>query len=248
MMERDDQLLLAFLEGSLPEAERDALLDRLDREPELSAKLRDAARGYWAVTDEVRASSATGATKTPRVDPPRPTSLPNRWAMVAAAAVTLLISVPATAWVTLRSGTPAPAPIEASLGGMPAPDQASYVVILHGIWGDAGSITADVASGRAAQYWGWATDLADRGLLVAAGDLAWDPVRRIDATGGTAIYTEAIQDPNYVVGMFTVRAESYEEAVALARECPHLRFGGSVTVREVSMGFVTVPGMDDWSG
>lgn len=240
MMEQDDQLLLAFLEGSLPQAERDALLDRLDREPELSAHLRNAARGYWAITD------SPPVTQKPA--PAVPVVRSNTgWAVAAAAVITLLISVPTTALVALRSGA-TPEPVQATVGGIPAPGGQSYVVILHGIWGDAETLTADVASGRAAEYWGWATDLAERGVLIAAGDLAWDPVRRIDAAGGMAMYTEAIQDPNYVVGMFTVRADSYEEALELARECPHLRFGGSVTVRQVSQGFVTVPGMDDWSG
>jgi hypothetical protein len=36
--------------------------------------------------------------------------------------------------------------------------------------------------------------------------------------------------------------------MALARQCPHLRYGGSVSVRQVGGGFVTVPGMSDWSG
>jgi len=48
--------------------------------------------------------------------------------------------------------------------------------------------------------------------------------------------------------MFAIRARSYEEALAIAEGCSHLRYGGSIDVRRGGGGFVTVPEMDDWSG
>ena len=49
------------------------------------------------------------------------------------------------------------------------------------------------------------------------------------------------------MGLLTLRVDDYETAAEIARRSPHLRYGGRVSVREVGLGFVTVPGMDDWA-
>jgi hypothetical protein len=51
------------------------------------------------------------------------------------------------------------------------------------------------------------------------------------ATGGELTVKEVFGAPPS--GMFLVRANSMPEAVALARGCPHLKYGGSVSVYEV---------------
>jgi hypothetical protein len=131
---------------------------------------------------------------------------------------------------------------------VPTSDQETFVLVLHGVWPDAEAVQPPETRNREREYWTWASDLADRGLLVAAGDLRWEPGERI-LPGGAAVRgaVAAVDDPDFVVGMFTLRADSYEAAVALAEGCPHLRYGGSVSVRQVGAGFVTVPGMGDWS-
>jgi hypothetical protein len=94
---------------------------------------------------------------------------------------------------------------------------------------------------------GWTSELADRGLLVAAGDLRWEAGLRLAATGPLDTAGNPVAEPDFLVGMFAIRASSYEDARAIAENCPHLNYGGTVSVRQVGAGFVTVPGMDDWS-
>ena len=55
------------------------------------------------------------------------------------------------------------------------------------------------------------------------------------------------RDSEYVVGILTLKMDAYHEALAVARSCPHLRFGGSVTVRRVGAGFFTVRGKPDFT-
>ena len=119
-------------------------------------------------------------------------------------------------------------------------------MVLHGIWPDAAGLPQEVTERRASEYWAWASDLSARGLLVAAGDLRWEPGLRLD-TSGPSMAAVDVGAPDFVVGMFTVRATDYEEARSIALECPHLRYGGTVSVRRVAAGFVTVEGADDWS-
>ncbi len=72
---------------------------------------------------------------------------------------------------------------------------------------------------------------------MAASDLTLEPGIRYGAEGGGLA-----QDPDadYVMGILTLRMDSYREALALARACPHLKYGGSVTVRRAGSGFFKV--------
>ena len=130
----------------------------------------------------------------------------------------------------------------------PSPDAPTFVLVLHGRWPDAGVVDAEETRRRSDVYWGWTADLARRDLLIAAGDLRWEPGRRVGPAGtAEAVSVDEVASPDFLVGMFALRVDSYEEALAIARDCPHLRYGGSVSVRQVGQGFVTVQGTGDWA-
>lgn len=237
-----DEVLLAFLEGSLGGGERADLLDRLDADPNLAEALRLAAAGLENVRSLGDREGALDAGARP---PRRPRRISPWWA-VAASAATIVLSVPAT----LRLAAPAPAAGEGAdaLRGAPASPDPSFVLVLHGRWPDADEIDADEGRRRATEYWAWTSSLAEDGLLVAAGDLRWEPGERLGPMGRrVAVGGDVVDDSDYMVGMFAVRVDTYEEALELARASPHLRYGGSVSVRRVGAGFVTVPGMGDWT-
>lgn len=257
MTESQEARLMRFLDGALDEAERNEVLAELDADPALAEALREAAQGLWSMeplaSPGIAPGSATPPTRAQGVSP---------WWAVAASIATLAISIPATR--ALTSAAPATSTPVATLSnepvqlGIPTPNGPSFVLVLHGVWPDESTLPAGEAARRQAQYWDWTSELATEGHLVAAGDLRWEPGRRLVAqrtAAGTPAAGDAstvgdpsaVDDPNFVVGMFTIRAESYEAAVALARRCPHLEYGGSVSVRQVGDGFVTVPGMGDWS-
>ena len=75
------------------------------------------------------------------------------------------------------------------------------------------------------EYSAWARDLYDGGHLIASarleddrevfGDWGWVPTERLPG------------------GFFYIRASSREEAQAIARESPHVRYGGAVELRGV---------------
>jgi len=239
--EANDETLLAFLEGTLDGELREAVLAALDADPGLAADLRAAAAGMEAMGSLGGAEVTTG---------PAPAAVSrgiSPWWAVAASVATLLLSVPLT--MQLARGTEPTAIATEDLElGMPQDSDPSYVIVLHGRWPDAGAVSADEGQARSREYWSWTSELAEEGVLVAAGDLRWEPGERLGPLGvDVPLTAEVVEDPDYVVGMFTVRAGSYEEALAVARNCPHLRYGGSVSVRRVGSGFVTVPGMDDWT-
>lgn len=228
-----DDRLLAFLEGEMPEAERAALLDALEADGALRDRLLAAAAGDEAM----RAHAATA---------PVARAAPDRgrvpwWWLPTAVAATLLLAVPVS--VRLSGGR-----AEASASGAPVSPAPSYVLVLQGRWPDAASVGAEERRARADEYWGWTSTLAREGVLLAAGDLAWEPGRRLGPSAvPVPLATDVVEQADYVVGMLALRVGTYEEAVAIARDCPHLRYGGSVSVRRVGMGFVTVAGLADWA-
>lgn len=243
MTRPSDDTLLAFLEGRLDAEARGALLDQLDADPDLARELRVVAAGLEAVRVVADAPDAAPTSAPPAVAgagrgvPP--------WWVAAAVAATLLVSVPATRWLASRTG---PAPAASVFAGRPDAPAPSFVLVLQSTWPDADTVAPDERLRRAAEYWEWTSSLAESGVLVAAGDLRWEPGRRLLAGGTPAAVTDAVVDqPDFMVGMLALRVESYDDALAIARECPHLRYGGSVAVRQVGSGFVTVDGRSDWS-
>jgi hypothetical protein len=74
------------------------------------------------------------------------------------------------------------------------------------------------------EYAAWARDLASRGRLELGEKLRDE----------SAVLPEAVPESGRrVMGFFIVRAATMAEARAIAGECPHLRYGGSVAVREI---------------
>jgi hypothetical protein len=79
-----------------------------------------------------------------------------------------------------------------------------------------------------AEYRAWARDVARRGHAVSGEELDERAlaVGRLAPSGG--------EGGPLLVGFFVVSARSAEEAAAIARSCPHLRYGGAVVVRPIS--------------
>ena len=130
----------------------------------------------------------------------------------------------------------------ASDTAVPAPNIApasatkqKYVLLLHGPARTrplTQPTAADSAAERAivAEYSAWARGLAAAGSLVMAEKLADDPLTILAASGAT----EAIGGTaDELGGFFVIQAADSAEAFRIARDCPHLRHGGTVQVRRV---------------
>lgn len=235
MTESMEARLLALIEGRLEETERDQLLSAVAESPELQHLLEDAQRGYQAlVALPVRAahplfgdpSRATAASH----DPPNRQRQPVPWMRrrisvawtLGAVAATLAVAIPMTrAW-----SAPGPRPVA------PAAATNEFLVVLHGEWPDIGNLTPEARGIRRGEYWAWAQELVADGALIGAGELSPEPGTRL-AQGGISFTSGGAleRNPEFVVGMFVLRAPDYDAAVRLAESGPHVRHGGSVTVR-----------------
>jgi hypothetical protein len=89
-------------------------------------------------------------------------------------------------------------------------------------------VDAAAEAERVKEYGAWAADLYARGALVAGEKLA---------DGGATIQPPGIVDDgprtDDLQGYFVIAAQNLQQAVSVARTCPHLRHGGRVRVRAV---------------
>jgi len=81
------------------------------------------------------------------------------------------------------------------------------------------------------EYAAWAGKLRSERHLVSAARLD-DPRPSLAATAGTIALTSESTGPG-VSGFFLIAARDENEALALARESPHLKYGGSIEVRHL---------------
>ena len=84
---------------------------------------------------------------------------------------------------------------------------------------------------RVSEYKRWASEVHGRGRFVA-GEKLEDAGRVVSPAGVSA--APAPDPSGGVAGYFLFEAKDLEEAVAIARSCPHVRHGGKITVRPVA--------------
>lgn len=89
----------------------------------------------------------------------------------------------------------------------------------------------DALEARIAEYSRWAGELASAGRLVDAGKLSDTGAfltASSDATSNVPRSEEGV-----LAGYFVIRAADRAEAERVARECPHLKYGGTISLRDI---------------
>jgi hypothetical protein len=86
---------------------------------------------------------------------------------------------------------------------------------------------------RVAEYRGWARALAHPGTI-ARGEKLEDGGRLLASRGAAISETTAAQAAGELRGLFVIEARGWDEALAVARTCPHLAHGGRVLVRRAA--------------
>jgi hypothetical protein len=85
------------------------------------------------------------------------------------------------------------------------------------------------------RYAGWTKGLATRGKLLGGQKLRDGEGRVLKKQGGeTSVVDGPYAELKEVIGgAFHIVAEHYDEAVEIARNCPHLEYGGAIEVRQI---------------
>lgn len=110
-----------------------------------------------------------------------------------------------------------------------------FMLLLHDRPSDFADVTPGEMQRIIKEYGAWADRLRAAGKLAGSEKLKDEGGRVIAKDGAGVTVTDGpYAEANEVLGgYFTIEAADYDEAVALARDCPHVTYGARIEVRQI---------------
>ncbi len=110
-----------------------------------------------------------------------------------------------------------------------------YMLLLHGEPDTFETMSPEDFQRAIERYRAWSVGLQESGHYVASDKLADGEGRVLRKSGSAVRVTDGpfAESKEVIGGYFAITADGYDEAVDLARDCPHLDYGGSVEVRAI---------------
>jgi len=114
---------------------------------------------------------------------------------------------------------------------------AKYMLLLHDNPGSFKGVSPDQMQKIVEKYIAWGKKLREAGIIQASDKLTDEPGRVMKRKDGQVRVTDGPYSESKEVlgGYYIVEAASYDAAVDIARECPHLEYGGTIEVRQVDV-------------
>ncbi|RKG65582.1 transcription initiation protein [Corallococcus sp. CA054B] len=112
---------------------------------------------------------------------------------------------------------------------------ARYLMLLHENPAHFAAMSPAELQAIVEEYARWSDGLLQEGRLLQGEKLCDEGGRRLTQQGGQVLVSDGpyAEVKDVVGGLFILSADSYDAAVALARTCPHLRYGGEVELRAI---------------
>ncbi len=87
------------------------------------------------------------------------------------------------------------------------------------------------------EYGAWAARMRDEGRFVHGQKLMDEGGRHlIPADGDVRVVDGPYSETKEIIGgFFQLKADSYDEAVAIAKTCPHVKYGAKIELRQVHL-------------
>ncbi len=111
----------------------------------------------------------------------------------------------------------------------------NFMLLLHEDEGQFDGRSPDEAMRVTREYMAWATKMREEQRFVGGEKLTDDAGKVLRPKGGKIFVTDGpyAESKEIVGGYFAIKARDYGEACEIAKQCPHLKFGGRVEVRQV---------------
>ncbi len=119
-------------------------------------------------------------------------------------------------------------------GSSPRPDLPEFMLVLRSSSQDANASSSDEVRQSVAEYSAWAGEIRKTGLLLGGEKLKGE-ARLLSVSEGRTLVSESSASPadSVIEGYFLIQATDYQQAVSIASGCPHLKYGGTVEVRQI---------------
>lgn len=111
----------------------------------------------------------------------------------------------------------------------------SYMLLLYDNPAAFADVTPAQMQAVIAEYQAWSGKLAGNGQLLGGEKLKDEGGKHMTQSGGKARVVDGpyAEAKEVIGGYFTIKAENYDHAVELSKDCPHLKYGARIEVREV---------------
>src|SRR3954467_15457269 len=112
---------------------------------------------------------------------------------------------------------------------------AKYMLLLHDNRSDFTNISPEQVQTIIEKYMKWGESLRKAGLMHAGDKLTDEPGKVMRRRDGQVRVTDGpySESKEILGGYYVIEAPSYEQAIAHARDCPHLDYSGTIEVRQV---------------
>lgn len=111
--------------------------------------------------------------------------------------------------------------------------QATYALLLRSGLEYQETSNAEQEQQRVEEYRAWAGGVYQGGVGIR-GEKLGDDGRLLRQQAETSLPSDDLEhEPGVLGGFFLINANSLEEALRIARSCPHLRYGGTIEVRPI---------------
>ena len=110
----------------------------------------------------------------------------------------------------------------------------SYMLLLYDNPANWQNLSPEDMQKAIEKYMGWGEKLRSSGIFLASHKLADDAGKVMRGRGQVRVTDGPYSETKEVLGgYYLIKAANYNEAVARARDCPHLEYGGTIEVRQV---------------
>ena len=112
---------------------------------------------------------------------------------------------------------------------------ARYMLMLLDTPADYAALTPQQMQEVVAEYGQWAARMGQEGKLAGGEKLADEGGKILKGKGPTAVVTDGpfAETKEVLGGYLIINAASYDEAVAIARSCPHAKYGCATHIRRI---------------
>ncbi len=110
-----------------------------------------------------------------------------------------------------------------------------YLLLLHERPSDFSGLSNEQIEAVISEYMAWSQKLGAEGKLVGGQKLRDEGGRHLSGYNGDFRVTDGpfAEAKEVIGGFFSITAADYDEAVEISKECPHLKYGGRIELREI---------------
>ena len=111
----------------------------------------------------------------------------------------------------------------------------NYLLLLHEQPSDFSSFSPEQIQAVIEEYMAWSRKLASDGKLVGGQKLTDEGGRQLSGYNGDFRVSDGpfAEAKEVIGGFFSVSAADYDEATEISKDCPHLKYGGRIELREI---------------